>query len=401
MMLYLTSFAKLIFPLLTLPYLARVLSVECYGVVSYVKAIVSYEQLVIDFGFILSSVKDIVNASKDKMKISYILGDTIVAKLMLSAVSMLTVLIMCVCVDIMRENIIYTILACCVPIFSSFLLDFFFRGIEKMQHFTWIYCFMKAVSTVCTILLIKNDSQVMLIPILDIISSFFAIVLTYFVIVRMGYRFKFSGVKKCIQMLKSSFSYFLNSMASTAFAHLNTVIIGIMIKDMEQIAYWSICVQLVSSVQGLYGPISNGIYPHMIRTKELKFIKKVLLICMPVVCLGTAFCYVCAPYILDIVGGEKYIAASQIFRTLSPVLILSFVVGIFGWPALGAIDKVKETTNSTIFGALIQIGGLGFLVCINRFTVINIAVLRSVSEISMLLLRMYYVKKYKSYFNNL
>ena len=33
------SIAKIVFPLLTLPYLTRVLSVESYGVVSYVKAV--------------------------------------------------------------------------------------------------------------------------------------------------------------------------------------------------------------------------------------------------------------------------------------------------------------------------------------------------------------------------
>ena len=44
-MLYGMSIAKIVFPLLTLPYLTRVLSVECYGVVSYVKAVMQYMQL--------------------------------------------------------------------------------------------------------------------------------------------------------------------------------------------------------------------------------------------------------------------------------------------------------------------------------------------------------------------
>ena len=65
MMLYGMSIAKIVFPLLTLPYLTRVLSVESYGVVSYVKAVMQYMQLVVDFGFMLSGTKDIVNAKND------------------------------------------------------------------------------------------------------------------------------------------------------------------------------------------------------------------------------------------------------------------------------------------------------------------------------------------------
>ena len=61
-MLYIMNIAKMVFPLLTLPYLTRVLSSDMYGLVSYVKNCMIYIQLLIDFGFIFSSVKDIVKA---------------------------------------------------------------------------------------------------------------------------------------------------------------------------------------------------------------------------------------------------------------------------------------------------------------------------------------------------
>ena len=51
--LYGFSFAKIILPLITLPYLTRVLSVDAYGVVSYTKSVIAYFQLFIDFGFML------------------------------------------------------------------------------------------------------------------------------------------------------------------------------------------------------------------------------------------------------------------------------------------------------------------------------------------------------------
>ncbi len=46
--LYSMTIAKLIFPLLTLPYLTRILSVEVYGKVAYVKSLMSYFQVVVD-----------------------------------------------------------------------------------------------------------------------------------------------------------------------------------------------------------------------------------------------------------------------------------------------------------------------------------------------------------------
>lgn len=52
------NIAKMMFPLLTLPYLTRVLTADCFGVVAYVKAVMQYMQLIVDFGFVLSGTKD-------------------------------------------------------------------------------------------------------------------------------------------------------------------------------------------------------------------------------------------------------------------------------------------------------------------------------------------------------
>ena len=48
-MMYLMTIAKLVVPLISLPYLTRVLSVDCYGTVSFVKSLMSYFQIFIDF----------------------------------------------------------------------------------------------------------------------------------------------------------------------------------------------------------------------------------------------------------------------------------------------------------------------------------------------------------------
>ena len=49
-MLYGMNIAKLVFPLLTLPYLTRVLSVQSYAAVAYTKSVMSYMQILVDFG---------------------------------------------------------------------------------------------------------------------------------------------------------------------------------------------------------------------------------------------------------------------------------------------------------------------------------------------------------------
>lgn len=397
-MLYFLTAAKTIFPLLTLPYLARVLSVESYGLVSYVKAIVGYAQITVDFGFMLSAVKDIVEVQSDKKAISKIVGETIVAKLILSVAAFTIIMVSSNSIAILQNNILYVCLALLVPVLSSFLLDFLFRGIEKMHIVTIIFVTMKIISVVLTFLFIKSDRHILLIPIFDVVSSLVAVLLNWVFAKKLGYKFIFTSIKVCFQKIKGSLGYFANSMAGTALNAFNTVIMGFFIKDMHQIAYWSVCMQIVGAVQNMYTPISNGIYPYMIKSKDFGFIKKIIAILTPMVLIGTIICCLISPVILNIVAGEKYIAAVPVFRTLMPMLVLSFPAIILGWPALGAINKVKQTTISTVCGAMTQVLGLFVLIVINKFTIINVAILRNLSEFVMLYARGWFLYKYRDLF---
>ena len=80
MILMIFQVAKILFPFITLPYLTRVLTTETYGCVSYVKTTMTYMQLFVDFGFVLSATKDIVKARDDQDKVGLIVGDTLLAR---------------------------------------------------------------------------------------------------------------------------------------------------------------------------------------------------------------------------------------------------------------------------------------------------------------------------------
>lgn len=93
--LYFLTFAKILFPLLTFPYLTRVLSVETYGMVSYVRATIIYMQIFVEFGFGLSAVKDIAKLHEEKSEVGRITGNVIAAKVFLSILAFCVLLVLC------------------------------------------------------------------------------------------------------------------------------------------------------------------------------------------------------------------------------------------------------------------------------------------------------------------
>ena len=397
-MLYLLAIAKIIFPLVTLPYLTRVLSVETYGAIAYVKSIIAYAQTAIDFGFILSAVRDIVNINREKEETSRVVGNTIVAKLFLAVISFIVILILSFVIPILRDYTLLLFLSFIPPLLSCFLLDFFFRGIEKMHIVSIIFVLMKTISTLLTILLIKGDQQVLLVPIFDTVSSLCAIVVTWIIYKKLGYSIKVDGIKAAFKKIKESFLFFANSATSSVFGALTTAVIGVCVNDLQDVAYWSVSIQLIGAVQAMYTPLSHGLYPYMIKGKDLKLIKIVLLIFMPIVIVGSIIVGCISPSLLTIVGGENYEKAATVFRYLLPVLVISFPVAILGWPTLGSIEKTKQINLATLSGAVAQILGLVVLYVIGCFSIVNVAIMRNLSEFIMFAVLLFFVIKYRKQF---
>ena len=208
---------------------------------------------------------------------------------------------------------------------------------------------------------------------------------------------KFSGMKNTLNSIKDSFVYFLSNVASTSFNAFSTLIIGIYISKTD-VAYWGICMQIIGTIQACYSPISDGIYPEMIRNKDIGIIKKVLKIFIPIILGGCVLAYFLAEPGLFLLGGEEYLQAVPIFRLLIPTLFFGFLAIIYGWPTLGAIDKAKQVTISTVTGVSINIILLVVLIIFNQFTLINIAIVRIITEVVLFAVRYYYYRKYKDEF---
>ena len=111
-MLYIMNIAKLIFPLLTMPYLTRVLSTEANAVYTYVKnSVMTYVQLVIDFGFLLSATRAIAQVREDREQVGRIVGHVMVGKGVLSLAALAVLTLLSLFIPLLGNNPAYTILS--------------------------------------------------------------------------------------------------------------------------------------------------------------------------------------------------------------------------------------------------------------------------------------------------
>lgn len=386
---YVLQGIKYILPLITLPYLTRVLEPEGYAVYAYVVSFMAFAQTFIDFGFNLSGTKAIAKA-EDAQELGLVTGRITQARLLLCVLAGIGCAVIGSAIPLIRDNAIYTAFAFVAVCGRALAPDFLFQGKEEMAPITLRYLASKSVSTVLTFVFVRSVADIFWVPILDILASLIALAWSYSAARRVfGVRIIWCGLREALHELTISGYYCLSNMASTAFSGIITLLIGVAITDAAQISYWSLAMTAVNAVQALYSPIVNSLYPHMVAGGDFGFAKKLISLSIPFVFAGTAAFVLLSRIIVLILGGAEYLEGAYVLVLVSPVLIFSFYGMILGWPILGAMGRVRELTRTTVVSSLLSIVMLLVVIFCGLASVASFAIIRSLTEVLMCAMRVY------------
>jgi PST family polysaccharide transporter len=387
--LYVMQISGHIFPLLTFPYITRVLGPDIYGMVIFSNAVIVYFQMFVDFGFILSATRECAVFRDSPDKLSEILSGVIQAKFVLFLMGFIILLCCCAFLDIFSGKKLYLILSYISVGLSILLPDFFFRGIEKMSIITYRVIFSKLIYTVCIFAFVRARKDFLFIPFSLLISNSCAVFLTWYELIRrIKIRIIFVPAKTVFNFLKDSSVFFLSRIAASAYSTANTILLGFKFQSYD-LAQYGAANTLSSSIKSMFSPIADSIYPYMVAEKNYKLIKRILLILMPLICLGCVILFVFSKPIIGFICGKDYAGAVPVFRMMIPYIILTLPSYIFGYPVLGALGKIHIANTSVMAGAGFQLIGLLVLYLTKRIDFFSVIVLTGLTEVIVLSIRIF------------
>src|SRR5690554_3117541 len=134
--LMLLQIAGYVFPLITIPYLARVIGVDGFGKIAFAAAVMVWFQTVSDWGFNYTATRDVARNRDDKEKVSEIFSNVLWARCLLMIVSFLLLLLAIFIVPIFRDN--YAIILVTFLLVPGHIMfpDWFFQAMERMKYIT-------------------------------------------------------------------------------------------------------------------------------------------------------------------------------------------------------------------------------------------------------------------------
>ena len=385
---------KYLLPLATLPYLTRVLSPEGYAIVSYTTSFMAFVQVYIEYGFNLSGTRKVASA-KTSDELNSIVGSALQARLLLCVVVGVVVAIVARFIPMLNNNLLYASLAYIAACGRALAPDFLFQGKEQMGPLTIRYLLSKGSSTVLTFVLVHGMGDILLVPVLDIFASAIALVWSFASASKL-FRARPVAVSlpTVLHDVKDSTLYFVTNMSGSALNGLTTLFVGLAISSTEVIAFWSLAMSTVNAVKQMYYPIVNSLYPHITKSQDFSFVKRILKLALPFVGIGVMLFVALSNTFALLLGGEDYLPAAGIMAVSAPNLFFTFFNSLLGWPVLGAMGKVSTLTRNVLLSSGLNLIMLAVITVFFSDNIMLFAISRNVSEISLFALDVMAVRKY-------
>jgi len=348
-------------PLITFPYLVRVLGVEYFGFLAFATATISYFQVITDYGFNLTATRDIALHREDPAKLREIFSAVMTIKVLLMIGSFIVLTIFTFSVEFFAVNWQVYLLTFGMVLGQVLFPVWFFQGLQRMKYVTYLNIFAKAIFTGAIFLFVKEQSDYMLVPVLNSLGFIIAGLWSLAIVFKtFSIRFEIQSVQTIKHYLKDGWYVFLSQFKVALFGQSNIVILGLLTNNVA-VGYYSAAEKIMRALSMLSIPITGALFPYMandIRTNKVLAIRKLKKIMkygtlIYVVLLTLVFIY--APQIITLIYTDKMLPSVLVLRIMLLVPLTIFINNIYGTQILLNTDRQKEFFKVVLIGAILNL----------------------------------------------
>lgn len=333
--LYLSRFALFVVPLITIPFLARVLRPDALGALIFAQTFGIWLTLVVGYGFEISATRDIARRRDDRDVIAETAAGVISAQFLLVLASAVIAAGVTLAVPMLRADPLLGLLAWVFGTAQGLFPRWYYLGMERMGLPAALDVVSRMLALAFILLLVDGPEDVWLV--LTIYAS--AAVLEMIVGFTLVYR-RIAGarprLKGAVRALRSGSGMFLFVAADSLFTTANAFILGLF-APITQVGFFGAAERISGAAQRLAEPISQALFPFQSELvsrdqDKARRVARVTLYLMGVGGLvGGILLAALAPWIVSLLLGPGYEAAVPVLRVLALLLPLGAVGNVLGF----------------------------------------------------------------------
>lgn len=261
--LYGVQFAGYVIPLVTLPYLSRVLQPGGFGLLVFAQSFALMVSVTIEYGFNLSASREVAQSRGNRNALVATASGVLGAKLILLSGFLIIGAVAGFTVANFRQHPIYLAWAIVQALALGLSPFWYFQGSERMVGAVLVELFARAAATASIFLFVRtpNDGWKALAS-LAIAGCVIVLIQSSWMYWEIG--FKRLSWQNSTRALRLGWTMFILRGATYIYGTANIFILGLFVPSF-QVGYFGGAEKIFKAIRGLSLPFGQAFYPHMSR----------------------------------------------------------------------------------------------------------------------------------------
>ena len=354
------AMSSFIFPLISFPYVSRVLLPIGTGRISFATSLISYFQMFAQLGIPTYGIRVCAKARDNRIELTRTAHELLIINLVMSIFSYLILAVALIFVPRLREDRILYIIISMTIFLSAIGMEWLYKALEEYSYITFRSIVFKIIAIIAMFILIRKQEDYVIYGGITIFASSASNILN-FINVHKYIEMKPVGNYNLKRHLQPILVFFAMACATTIYTNLDTVMLGFMTTNVD-VGYYNaaikiktILVSVVTSLGTVLLPrasyyIEQG-YAEEFRKISKKALNFVILLSFPLVIYFVLF----AKEGIYFLSGSAYAGAVFPMQLIMPTLIVIGITNILGIQILIPQGREKIVLYSEIVGAIIDL----------------------------------------------
>ena len=351
------TMSSLIFPLITFPYVSRVLGPAGTGAVSFATSLVTYFMMISQLGIPTYGIRACAQVREDKEELSRTVQELVLINLVMSAfMYVLLFLALAFVPRLQSDRVLYLVVSSMI-LLNAVGMEWLFKGLEQYTYITIRSVVFKFIALIAVFLLIHEKDDYVIYGGIAVFAAY-ASNLVNLIQARKYITMRPVGGYQFRRHFKAIGIFFAMACATTIYTNLDVVMLGFMTTKVDTGYYdaavkiKNILVSIVTSLGAVLLPRSSY-YVEQGMMKEFrevsrKAIRFVFLFALPL----TVYFALFAEEGIYFLSGRQYGGSIHPMQIIMPTLFFIGLSNILGMQILVPTGKEKTVLYSEIAGAV-------------------------------------------------
>ncbi|MEN2515318.1 flippase [Lactobacillus johnsonii] len=357
----LRSALNLIFPLITFPYVSRVLSVDGMGIYNFSNTYVNYFVLIAGLGVATYAVREGAKYRDNKEQISEFASQIFTINMVSTLIAYLLLIGSLLIFSNLRNYVTCILVFSLQLFFTTIGTEWLYTIYEEYQYITIRSIVFKIISIVLLFLLVHSSNDYLWYAAITVFAGVGSNILNY-IHAKSFCKIKFVRDTNWKYHLKPILVIFASAVAVTLYISSDTTILGLL-KDNYAVGIYGVAVKIYTIVSGLISGLLVVTIPRLAmligkrRVKEYSHVLQEVINSVSILGLPAAVGLVMlSKEVILIIAGKKYLDGTLSLQIITWALIFSNYSTIFNQCVLIPLKRESKTLRNTVITGLVNVG---------------------------------------------